>query len=50
MPEIFPRALAHGLLAESLSWSEAFRLSLALAFLAGILSYGINKGAGGTEA
>ena len=50
MLEIFPRALAHGLLAESLSWSEAFRLSLALAFLAGILSYGINKGAGGTEA
>ena len=50
MPEIFPRALAHGLLTESLSWSEAFRLSLALSLLAGILSYGINKRAGGTEA
>ena len=48
MPDIFPGALAHGLLAESLSLSEALRLSLALALLAGILTYSINKGRGRT--
>ena len=48
MPDIFPKALAQGLLAESLSLSEALRLSLALAFLAGILTYSINKGRGRT--
>ena len=47
-PDMFPRALAQGLLAESLTWSEGFRLSLALALLAGILTYSINKGSGRT--
>ncbi len=48
MPDIFPRALAQGLLAESLSLSEALRLSLALSLLAGILTYNIKKGSGRT--
>ena len=48
MPDIFPRELAQGLLAESLSLSETVRLSLALALLAGILTYSINKGSGRT--
>ena len=48
MPDLFPSALAHELLAESLSWSETFRLSLALSLLAGILTYSNNKGSGRT--
>ena len=44
MPDLFPSAVAQGLIGESLSWSETTKLALALAALAGILASGHNRG------
>lgn len=49
MPDLFPSAVAQGLIAESLSWSEATKLALALAALAGILASRKTGGASGPE-
>lgn len=44
IPDLFPSAVAQGMIAESLSWSEATKLALALAALAGIFAASSYKG------
>ena len=38
IPDVFPSAVAQGLIAESPSWSESIKIALSLAALAGILA------------
>lgn len=44
VPDLFPSAVAQGLIAESFSWSEATKLALALAALTGIFAASSYKG------
>ena len=44
LPDLFPSAVAQGLIAESLSWPEATKLALALAALTGIFAASSYKG------